>query len=98
MLFGAENFCWPDQELKSKYPLVEGGAQKYLNSGLFIGFAANIYNILKSMPVKDSDDDQLFFTRAYLNEKLRDENVMKLDHHSNLFQNLNGAIGKILFS
>ncbi|CAO1438406.1 unnamed protein product [Diamesa hyperborea] len=98
VLFGAENFCWPDQELKSKYPLVEGGAQKYLNSGLFIGYAANIYNILKAMPVKDSDDDQLFFTRAYLDEKLRDENFIKLDHHSNLFQNLNGAVADVTVS
>lgn len=94
VLFSAENFCWPDDELKLKYPPVEGAAQKYLNSGLFIGYAANIYNILVSQPIKDTDDDQLFYTNAYLNEKLRKENGIKLDHKSNLFQNLHGNVGE----
>lgn len=95
VLFGAENFCWPDDELKSKYPLVEGSGQKYLNSGMFIGYAANIFNILSSQTVKDTEDDQLFYTHVYLNEELREKNGIKLDHKSNLFQNLNGNVGKL---
>lgn len=95
VLFAAENFCWPDDGLKTKYPLVEGDSQKYLNSGMFIGYAANIWNILTSTKeVKDSDDDQLFYTNVYLDEKMRKDNSIKLDHKSNLFQNLNGNVGE----
>lgn len=94
VLFGAENFCWPNDELKTKYPPVEpSNGQKYLNSGLFMGYAANIYNILSTQTVKDTEDDQLFYTNVYLNAKLREENGIKLDHKSNLFQNLNGNVG-----
>jgi procollagen-lysine,2-oxoglutarate 5-dioxygenase, invertebrate len=95
VLFGAENFCWPDDELKTKYPPPEGEGQKYLNSGMFMGYAANIYNILNWQTVKDTEDDQLFYTNVYLNEKMRVDNKIKLDHKSNLFQNLNGNVGKV---
>jgi procollagen-lysine,2-oxoglutarate 5-dioxygenase len=95
VLFGAENFCWPDDELKSKYPPPEGEGQKYLNSGMFIGYAANLYNILNWKPVKDTEDDQLFYTKVYLDEKMRVDNKIKLDHKSNVFQNLNGNVGKV---
>jgi procollagen-lysine,2-oxoglutarate 5-dioxygenase, invertebrate len=37
VLFGAENYCWPDESLKKEYPLVTGKGAKYLNSGMFIG-------------------------------------------------------------
>jgi procollagen-lysine,2-oxoglutarate 5-dioxygenase, invertebrate len=95
VLFGAENFCWPDDELKSKYPPPEGEGQKYLNSGMFIGYAANLYNILNWKPVKDTEDDQLYYTNVYLDEKMRVDNKIKLDHKSNIFQNLNGNVGKV---
>lgn len=95
VLFAAENFCWPDDELKTKYPPVESDGQKYLNSGMFMGYAANIYNVLVSQPVKDTEDDQLFYTNAYLNEELREKNVIKLDTRSSLFQNLNGNVGEL---
>lgn len=61
---------------------------------MFIGYASNLYNILNWQTVKDTEDDQLFYTNAYLNDELRNKNVMKLDHKSNLFQNLNGNVGK----
>lgn len=93
-MFGAENFCWPDDELKTKYPQIEGNNQKYLNSGMFIGYASIVYNILTTHSVKDFDDDQLFYTNIYLDEKLREGYGIKLDHKSNLFQNLNGNIGE----
>lgn len=96
VLFGAENFCWPDDGLKTLYPPVESDGQKYLNSGLFIGYAANIINILNSKDIKDTDDDQLFYTNVYLNKELREENGIKLDHKSNLFQNLNGNVGELV--
>ena len=36
VVFGAENFCWPDASLKTKYPEVKNG-MRFLNSGGFIG-------------------------------------------------------------
>lgn len=96
VVFAAENFCWPDEKLKSKYPEVDGDVQKYLNSGMFMGYAANIWKILESAKIKDTEDDQLFYTNAFLDKKLRDENQIKLDHKSVLFQNLNGNVGKLL--
>lgn len=94
VLFGAESFCWPDDELKTKYPPVEGDGQKYLNSGMFIGYASNVYKILATQTVKDTEDDQLFYTNVYLNEQLRNDIGIKLDHKANLFQNLNGNVGE----
>lgn len=40
--------------------------------------------------VGDKDDDQLFYTRLYLDEALRHEYKMTLDSLSRIFQNLNG--------
>lgn len=92
VLFGAEHFLWPDTTVKHLYPEVPTGA-RFLNSGMFIGIAADIYEILKS-PIKNTDDDQLFFTRAYLDTNVREKLNIKLDHMSDIFQNLNGAVGK----
>lgn len=65
---------------------------------MFIGYAANIFNILSSQTVKDTEDDQLFYTNAYLNKDLREKNGIKLDHKSNLFQNLHGNVGGLTWS
>lgn len=61
---------------------------------MFIGYAENVYNILTYAPIKNKDDDQLFYTLAYLDEKLRDTNGIQLDHKATIFQNLNGAKSK----
>lgn len=92
MLFGAEHFLWPDQSVQHLYPEVSSGA-RFLNSGMFIGVAADVYELLKS-PIKNTDDDQLFFTRAYLDKEVREKLNIKLDHMSDIFQNLHGAVGK----
>lgn len=95
VLFGAEAFCWPDAGLKQEYPPVEGNGYKYLNSGMFIGYAANIYDILKSSPLKDDDDDQLFYAKVFLNPEMREKNGIKLDNRAELFQNLNGLTADV---
>lgn len=92
VLFGAEHFLWPDKSIEHLYPEVTTGA-RFLNSGMFIGVAADIYEILKS-PIKNTEDDQLYFTRAYLDKEVREKLKIKLDHVSDIFQNLNGAVGK----
>uniref|UniRef100_A0A3Q4HCP2 Procollagen-lysine, 2-oxoglutarate 5-dioxygenase 3 n=1 Tax=Neolamprologus brichardi TaxID=32507 RepID=A0A3Q4HCP2_NEOBR len=93
VIFSAEGFCWPDQRLASKYPEVRTG-KRYLNSGGFIGYAPEISAIVQQWKYKDSDDDQLFYTRMYLDKTHRTKFNMTLDHRSRIFQNLNGAVGK----
>ncbi|CAJ0581474.1 unnamed protein product, partial [Mesorhabditis spiculigera] len=90
ILFGAEPYCWPDASLVDQYPLVEFG-KRFLNSGLYLGYAPEIYKLLTLHEVKDSDDDQLYFTKAYLDKKTRDSLKIELDTASRIFQNLNGA-------
>lgn len=93
ILFSAEGVCWPDRSLASKYPPVTRG-KRFLNSGGFIGYAADVYSILTYAPIKNKDDDQLFYTVAYLDENLRERHDIMLDHKSEIFQNLYGAVGK----
>ncbi|GAB0087403.1 hypothetical protein DMENIID0001_017010 [Sergentomyia squamirostris] len=90
ILFGAEHFIWPDSTLRDQYPKVANGA-RYLNSGMFIGYASDIYTLLSHTEVSDTDDDQLYFTKIYLNEEFREKYKMKLDHKTDIFQNLHGA-------
>ncbi|KRT80915.1 hypothetical protein AMK59_4922 [Oryctes borbonicus] len=94
VLFGAEVFCWPDETLASKYPKIERG-KPYLNSGLYMGYMPEIWELLQRKDIEDTDDDQLFFTEAYLDENVRERLKFKLDHESQIFQNLNGAINEV---
>lgn len=93
VLFSAEAYCWPDKSLAIHYPAVSGG-KRYLNSGGFIGYASDVYEILDKAVIKDEDDDQLFYTTIYLQDELRMRHKIKLDHKSEIFQNLFGAVGK----
>ena len=52
VMFGAEDFCWPDQSLKEKYPKVERG-YRFLNSGGFIGYATDLYGIVTEAEVNE---------------------------------------------
>lgn len=94
VLFGAEHFLWPDQTVEHLYPKGTVGS-RYLNSGMFIGYASKVCALL-DRPIRDTEDDQLFFTRAYLEEPVRSALKLQLDHQSHVFQNLNGAIGTLV--
>ena len=37
----------------------------------FIGYATDLYNIVKQWKLKDNDDDQLFYTKIYLDKEQR---------------------------
>ncbi|XP_054159305.1 procollagen-lysine,2-oxoglutarate 5-dioxygenase-like [Oppia nitens] len=95
IVFSSEGFCWPDKSLASKYPESEEGGKPYLNSGGFIGFAPQIYQMVLTAEINNLDDDQLFYTKIYINQTLRKKYGIKLDQKANLFQNLNGAIGDV---
>ena len=45
--------------------------------------------------VGDRDDDQLFYTEAYINKELREKFGIALDHKAELFFNLNGALEEV---
>nr|XP_050853381.1 procollagen-lysine,2-oxoglutarate 5-dioxygenase [Vespula vulgaris] len=94
ILFSAEGSCWPDRSLASKYPHVTGG-KRYLNSGGFMGYAFDIFAILNTATLEDHEDDQLFYTNIYLDEELREKHKIKLDHKSEIFQNLYGAVADV---
>ncbi|XP_037038309.1 procollagen-lysine,2-oxoglutarate 5-dioxygenase isoform X2 [Bradysia coprophila] len=94
VLFGAEPYCWPDETVDHLYPSVGYTQSRFLNSGMFIGYASDLYEILKT-PIKNTDDDQLYYTRAFLNKELREKLKFKLDYKSELFQNLHGSIGQV---
>ncbi|KZC09166.1 Procollagen-lysine,2-oxoglutarate 5-dioxygenase 1 [Dufourea novaeangliae] len=94
ILFSAEGHCWPDRSLASKYPPVTRG-KRFLNSGSFIGYASDVYAIITYNPIKNKDDDQLFYTKAYLDVTLREQHKIKLDHKSDIFQNLYAAVADV---
>lgn len=91
VLFSAENSCWPDSSLANKYPKPVRG-KRYLNSGAFIAYAPELYEMLSSEELADDGDDQLFYTKIYLDQEKRDKLHFKLDHVSEIFQNLYGAL------
>lgn len=84
VIFSAEVFCWPNKLLTSCYPDV-GTKYKYLNSGCFMGYRDDIYNLIKYSNINDNDDDQLFFTKIFITG-----GKIILDYECQLFQTLNG--------
>ncbi|EDV97127.1 GH16659, partial [Drosophila grimshawi] len=90
LLFSAEKYCWPDKSLANQYPEVGGKESRYLNSGAFIGYAPQVNALLEEL-IEDTGDDQLYYTKVFLDETKRAKLGMKLDTQSKLFQNLHGA-------
>ncbi|XP_032407591.1 procollagen-lysine,2-oxoglutarate 5-dioxygenase 2 isoform X2 [Xiphophorus hellerii] len=95
VLFAAEGLIWPDKRLADKYPLVRSG-KRYLNSGGIIGYAPYVHRIVSQWDLHDNDDDQLFYTKIYLDPLKRESLNMTLDHKCQIFQNLNGAVDEVL--
>ncbi|VDM54380.1 unnamed protein product [Angiostrongylus costaricensis] len=94
ILFGAEPYCWPNESLAPDYPVVEFG-KRFLNSGLFLGYAKEVYTMVTLRDVADNDDDQLYYTMIYLEKKLRDDLKIGLDSIARIFQNLNGVVDDV---
>lgn len=90
IVISSEVYIWPDKSLATVYPKV-ATKYKYLNSGCIMGFRDEIYEILKNNPVKNSDDDQLYYTLQYLHG-----NQIILDRECSLFQALAGVTDDIV--
>ena len=67
---------------------------RFLNSGGFIGYAKDIYELLNVKEISNTYDDQLFYSELFVDKKLREKHQMKLDTKAEFFQNLNGNVGK----
>jgi len=89
IVFAAESNCWPDSSLESKYPSPLAGGERFLDSSAFIGFAPDLWELINlSDDSSATSDDQLYFTKAYLNEEIRQRLAIELDHKAELFQSL----------
>ncbi|KAL7990893.1 hypothetical protein Chor_014323 [Crotalus horridus] len=65
VVFAADGLIWPDKRLSDKYPIVRSG-KRFLNAGGFIGYYPNVNDIVQQWDLQDSDDDQLFYTKIYI--------------------------------
>ena len=94
ILFAAEKSCWPDAHLSEKFVNSTGSEYAYLNSGVFIGYADSILELVKKFDGIDSDDDQRFYTSEYLKDLHADNMPMSsrtssgflLDNKCEIFQ------------
>ena len=64
ILFSTEKTCWPDTDLVDEYPETDS-EYKFLNSGGFIGYANEILKLITD-EVDNSEDDQRYYTRRFL--------------------------------
>ncbi|XP_053246170.1 procollagen-lysine,2-oxoglutarate 5-dioxygenase 2 isoform X1 [Podarcis raffonei] len=95
VVFAADGLIWPDKRLADKYPVVRSG-KRYLNAGGFIGYSPAVNSIVKQWNLQDNDDDQLFYTKIYIDQLKREHINITLDHKCNIFQTLNGAVDEVL--
>ncbi|XP_010220058.1 PREDICTED: procollagen-lysine,2-oxoglutarate 5-dioxygenase 2, partial [Tinamus guttatus] len=94
VVFAADGLIWPDKRLADKYPFVRSG-KRFLNSGGFIGYAPYINRIVQQWNLQDNDDDQLFYTKIYVDPLARERINITLDHKCAIFQTLNGAVDEV---
>uniref|UniRef100_A0A9L9PXC2 Procollagen-lysine,2-oxoglutarate 5-dioxygenase 2 n=1 Tax=Homo sapiens TaxID=9606 RepID=A0A9L9PXC2_HUMAN len=95
VVFAADGILWPDKRLADKYPVVHIG-KRYLNSGGFIGYAPYVNRIVQQWNLQDNDDDQLFYTKVYIDPLKREAINITLDHKCKIFQTLNGAVDEVV--
>ena len=89
VLFSADRFCWPDASLAHVYPTTDG-PYRFLNSGGFIGRVEALRTIFQQYAVQPNEDDQRFYTRAFLSLSGQSPSIA-LDTHARLFQTLAGS-------
>ena len=83
IVFASESSCWPDKSLEKVYPNIDK-PNKYLNSGVFMGYLNDIRNIVEKK-IKPHEDDQLYYTNEFLNN----QDKIGLDYDNRLFLCLN---------
>ena len=88
-LFAAEVYCWPDEGRADAYPPADT-PYRFLNSGAFIGAAADLMRIVAD-GIDDREDDQRYYTERFLSG----DHGIRLDTGCRLFQCLNGALDDV---
>lgn len=83
IVFASETSCWPVKSLEKVYPNIDK-PNKYLNSGVFIGYLNDIKNLIEQ-EIKPHEDDQLYYTKKFLNN----QDKIVLDYENRLFLCLN---------
>lgn len=81
MLVSVEKGCWPQSDLASKYPETIS-EWKYINSGTYYAPRALFMELIEKNPPLYSDDDQLWMTNMFLNNK----DKFILDYNCEVFQ------------
>jgi hypothetical protein len=81
MLVSVEKGCWPQSDLASKYPETIS-EWKYINSGTYYAPRALFMELIEKNPPLYSDDDQLWMTNMFLNNK----DKFILDYSCEVFQ------------
>lgn len=87
VVFGAELFAWPDSDKASEYVDTQNEYFKYLNSGLYMGNAKVLKQMLSNYKGGEDIDDQRFWVDMYF--KNRDKIV--LDVKAELFLDAAGT-------
>ena len=91
ILFSAEALLWPDESLEDKFPKYTDTPYRFLNSGGFIGKIRHIKSLIHK-PIKDNEDDQLYYQQRFL-ESLDKKNLqIKLDIYTEIFQTLSSHL------
>lgn len=83
IVFSCEKACWPDQEKANLYSN-SPTPYRFLNSGSYIGEIDEILKVLDNEDPQSSEDDQRFWTDAYLSAKYD----IRLDCTCELFQSI----------
>ncbi len=78
----------------NRHPPVNVG-KRYLNAGLVIGYAADLYRLVTLRPITNHGDDQRHYQEIYIDDILRQKLNIKLDHRSEIFQNLYQALNDV---
>uniref|UniRef100_A0A3Q4BE91 Procollagen-lysine,2-oxoglutarate 5-dioxygenase 1 n=1 Tax=Mola mola TaxID=94237 RepID=A0A3Q4BE91_MOLML len=95
VVFSSESLIWPDRHLEDKHPHVREG-NRFLGSGGFIGYAANVKEMVAEWTGEDNESDQLFFTKIYIDPAKRKSINITLDSKCRLFQNLHGSLDEVV--
>ncbi|MGH0119831.1 UNVERIFIED_CONTAM: hypothetical protein FKN15_043264 [Acipenser sinensis] len=93
VVFAAEGLVWPDKRLADKYPSIRSG-KRFLNSGgsskVLKGFSDMVLRIIYlNLTHAEKAKPGMF---NHFKERLN----ITLDHKSQIFQNLNGAVDEVL--
>lgn len=97
ILFGAEQECWPitnDQSYKNRWPDMLT-PYRYLNSGLYIGYAGALHDFFELPSTDDNGDDQLYCQSRYLANYEDFPYKIALDYEAYIFQNHDTSIRKV---